>query len=114
MDHGDAGTRLFERAVELALLEDDIVTACERAAARYAGNHGRPNYPRHWSRAMWRRYLAEAVCIDRALSTTIKLLRGDISRLERLAGASAENDRDPLGALNRQDDEFQPAPSPLT
>jgi hypothetical protein len=114
MDHDDAGTRLFERIIELVLLEDDIMTACERAAARQAGNHGRPNHPRHWSRAMWRRYLAEAVRIDRVLSTRINRLRGDISWLERLAAASAENDRDPLGALNRQDDEFQPAPSPLT
>ena len=112
MDHDDAGTRLFERTIELVLLEDDIMTACARAAARHAGNHGRPDHPRRWSRAMWRRYLAEAVRIDRALTARIKLLRGDISRLERLAGASAENDRHPLGALNRQDNEFQPASSP--
>ena len=111
MDHTDAGTWLVERAVELVLLEDDIMTACERAASRGARSRREADYPARWTRAAWRQYLAEAVRGNRALAARMRRLRRDIIQLERLADAHIPA---ALGALNRQDDEHQPASLSLT
>ena len=76
--------RLAVRRQQVSLIEDQLVSACERAAG-----HGRPGQcppedRRVWDRHMWDRYLREAATQECELGPQLRRLHGEIALLERL------------------------------
>ena len=75
--------RLAARRAELATLDINLVTACERAAGQ--GRRGRqpPPDPARWDRSTWHRYLTEARAQDHRLATRRRRLLAEIGAMER-------------------------------
>ena len=75
--------RLAARRAELATLDINLVTACERAAGQ--GKRGRlpPPDPARWDRSTWHRYLTEARSQEHLLAARRRRLRAEIGAMER-------------------------------
>jgi hypothetical protein len=87
--HGIMEAHLALRRAQLALLEIQLVTACE-AAAGHGCRGGLPPADRGaWDRATWRRYLAAARALDAELGPRMRRLHAEIERLEHEAAAAA-------------------------
>lgn len=69
------------RRARLALLQDDMIAACEHAALTRSSTKDRGQWDRH----AWRRYLAEASRFAATNGAVIRRLQADIARLQRLA-----------------------------
>ena len=76
-------TRLAARRAELATLDINLVTACERAAGQ--GRRGRlpPPDPARWDRSTWHRYLTEARTQECLLASRCRRLLAEIGEMER-------------------------------
>lgn len=81
--------QLALRRAELALLEAQLVTACE-AAAGHGCRGGLPPVDRGaWDRETWRRYLAAARALDAELGPRMRWLHAEIERLEHEGALAA-------------------------
>ncbi len=87
--HRIADARLALRRAQLALLEAQLVTACEAAAGHGCRNGLPPADRGAWDRATWQRYLAAARTLDAELGPRMRRLHVEIERLEQEASASA-------------------------
>ena len=75
--------RLAARRAELATLDINAITACERAAGQ--GRRGRlpPPDPARWDRSTWHRYLTEARAQEYLLAARRRRLLAEIGEMER-------------------------------
>lgn len=82
-----AEARLALRRAHLALLEAQLVTACEAAAGHGCRDSLPPADRGAWDRATWHRYLAAARALDAELGPRMRQLHAEIEQLEREAAA---------------------------
>ena len=85
MDHQIIAARIAVRRQQIILIEDRLVSACERAAGH--GRRGRrpPEDRGAWDRHTWNRYFREAVVQDHELGPELRRLHGEIAVLEQLS-----------------------------
>lgn len=89
MDHHLLATRLAVRRRQIFVIEDRLLTACERAAGHGRRGHRPPPDRRAWDRNTWHRYLREAVSQERELGPALRRLHGEVEALERLSSLPA-------------------------
>lgn len=86
-------TRLSREAIRLGIalrheslaeLEDEMVAACEAAAATAGSRCLNADDRSRWDRATWDRYLDAATRLEAGYGPRMRRLRDDIARLERL------------------------------
>lgn len=88
MDRHLLATRLAVRRSQVFVIEDRLLTACERAAGHGQRGHRPPPDRRAWDCHTWHRYLREAVSQERELRPALRRLHGEIAALERLSSFS--------------------------
>ena len=76
---------IADRHRRIQNLENRLVGACERAAARHAPPHVRIDDRETWDRATWDRYLAAATQLEPDYGRALQRLYREIDQLERLA-----------------------------
>jgi len=76
---------IADRRRRIQTLEQRLVAACERAAARHAPRHVRIDDRETWDRATWDRYLAAATRLEPNYGPALQRLYRAIDQLERLA-----------------------------
>ena len=76
---------IADRRRRIQNLENRLVFACERAAARRAPPHVRFDDRETWDRATWDRYLAAATQLEPDYGPALQRLYLEIDQLERLA-----------------------------
>ena len=72
MDRHLLATRLAVRRSQVFVIEDRLLTACERAAGHGQHGHRPPPDRRAWDRHTWHRYLREAVSQERELGPALR------------------------------------------
>ena len=89
MDTHLLATRLAVRRSQVFVIEDRLITACERAAGHGQRGHRPPPDRRAWDRHTWHRYLREAVSQERELGPALRRLHGEIAMLEQMSAVHA-------------------------
>ena len=80
--------QLALRRAQFALLEAQLVAACEAAAGRGCRGGLPPADRGAWDRETWRRYLVAARALDAELGPRMRRLHAEIEQLEREAAAA--------------------------
>ena len=84
MDHQIIAARIAVRRQQIILIEDRLVSACERAAGHGRPGHRPPEDRSEWNRSTWGRYLREAAAQEQKLGPQLRRLHAEITQLEHL------------------------------
>jgi hypothetical protein len=84
MDRQIIAARIAWRRRQIILIEDRLVSACERAAGHGRPGRRPPEDRGEWNRSTWRRYLREAAAQEQKLGPRLRRLHLEIAQLERL------------------------------
>lgn len=85
MDRQIIAARIALRRQQISLIEDRLVSACERAAGHGRPGHRPPEDRGEWNRSTWGRYLREAAAQEQELGPQLRRLHQEIAQLERLS-----------------------------
>ena len=84
LDRDGLRSGVATRQREIAEIENDMVAACERAAARGAAHIVRIDDRGTWDRDTWQRYLDAATKLEPEFGPRLRRLYQEIDRLNRL------------------------------
>jgi len=84
MDRQIIAARIALRRQQIILIEDRLLSACERAAGHGRPGHRPPEDRSEWTRSTWRRYLREAATQEQELGPQLRRLHGGVDQLEHL------------------------------